>query len=122
MVQKMCERINLPLVSVVIPVYNRENTVAAAIDSVLDQTYENIEIIVVNDASTDNTENVLFDKYKDKIKYFKNEKNMGVSFSRNKGIENANGKNIIHNESSTDISNSLFNLSRLLTLDRKLLW
>ena len=78
----MCERINLPLVSVVIPVYNRENTVAAAIDSVLDQTYENIEIIVVNDASTDNTENVLFDKYKDKIKYFKNEKNMGVSFSR----------------------------------------
>lgn len=90
----MCEIINLPLVSVVIPVYNRENTVAAAIDSVLDQTYENIEIIVVNDASTDNTENVLFDKYKDKIKYFKNEKNMGVSFSRNKGIENANGKNI----------------------------
>jgi len=90
----MSERINLPLVSVVIPVFNRENTVVVAVDSVLEQTYDNIEIIVVNDASTDNTENVLFDNYKDKVKYLKNEKNMGVSFSRNKGIENANGEYI----------------------------
>ena len=85
---------DLPLVSVIIPVFNRERTIAAAIDSVLNQTYDNIEIIVVNDASTDSTEKVLLDKYKDKIKYFKNEKNMGVSFSRNKGIKNVDGKYI----------------------------
>lgn len=90
----MNKRIDLPLVSVVIPVFNRENTVAAAIDSVLEQTYDNIEIIIVNDASTDNTEKVLFDNYKNKIKYLKNKKNMGVSFSRNKGIENATGEYI----------------------------
>lgn len=48
-----------PLISVIIPVYNCENTVSVAIDSILNQTYSNIEIIVVNDKSTDGTENIV---------------------------------------------------------------
>lgn len=48
-----------PLISVIIPVYNCENTVSIAIDSILNQTYPNIEVIVVNDKSTDDTESVV---------------------------------------------------------------
>lgn len=86
--------IKSPLVSAIIPVYNRENTIAAAIDSVLNQSYSNIEIIVINDASTDKTEAILLDKYSDKIVYIKNDQNKGVSFSRNTGIAHAKGEYI----------------------------
>ncbi len=48
-----------PLISVIMPVYNCERTIAVAIDSIVNQTYKNLEIIVVNDASTDNTKNVV---------------------------------------------------------------
>ena len=58
-----------PLVSIVIPVYNGSNYMQEAIDSALAQTYENIEVIVVNDGSTDNTDEIAR-SYGDKIKYF----------------------------------------------------
>jgi len=58
-----------PLVSIIIPVYNGENYVKDAIDSALTQTYKNIEIIVVNDGSTDKTEQILH-LYGTKIRYF----------------------------------------------------
>jgi len=82
------------LVSVIIPVYNRENTIERAIESVLLQTYNNIEIIVVNDNSTDNTEKILLEKYGDKICYIKNNDNLKVSYSRNNGIKHSHGKYI----------------------------
>lgn len=78
-----------PLISVIIPTYNRENHVTKAIQSVIDQTYNNIEIIVVDDGSTDNTRNIV-STYQDKIIYiYKN--NGGVSSARNIGISKAKG-------------------------------
>lgn len=81
-----------PLVSIVIPVYNGANYMREAIDSALAQTYKNIEIIVVNDGSTDNgaTESIA-QSYGDKIRYFYKE-NGGVSTALNLGIKNMKGE------------------------------
>jgi len=78
-----------PLVSIVIPVYNGENYLKEAIDSALKQTYDNIEIIVVDDGSKDNTEKIA-KSYGDKIRYFK-KKNGGTSTALNLGIKNMKG-------------------------------
>ena len=80
------------LVSVVIPSYNDSSYVKEAIHSVLSQTYENIEIIVVDDGSTDDTKEVL-KEYKDRIKYHY-QKNKGLSGARNTGMKLAKGKYI----------------------------
>ena len=81
-----------PLVSIVIPVYNGENFLAEAIDSALAQTYDNIEIIVVNDGSTDNgaTERIAL-SYGDRIRYFRKE-NGGCSSALNFGISKMRGE------------------------------
>ena len=81
-----------PKVSIVIPVYNGENYLREAIESALSQTYPNIEILVVNDGSTDNgaTEAVAYE-YLDRISYFK-KKNGGVSSALNFGIEKMTGE------------------------------
>lgn len=83
---------NLPLVSIIIPVYNGSNYIKEAIDSALEQTYENIEIIVINDGSTDDgaTEKIAL-SYGNKIKYFHKE-NGGVSSALNLGIQKMQGK------------------------------
>ena len=81
-----------PKVSIVIPVYNGSNYLSEAINSALAQTYKNIEIIVVNDGSTDNGKTAELAKlYGDKIKYFEKE-NGGVATALNFGIEKMNGK------------------------------
>ena len=74
--------------SIIIPAYNAENSIQKSIDSILNQTYNNYEIIVVNDGSTDNTINLI--EKNSKIKII-NQKNLGVSSARNTGIENAKG-------------------------------
>lgn len=79
-----------PKVSIVIPVYNGENYLKSAIDSALAQTYKNIEIIVVNDGSKDNTEKII-KSYGNKIKYIKKE-NGGVSTALNLAIKNMSGE------------------------------
>ena len=79
-----------PKVSIVIPVYNGEDYVNEAIDSALAQTYENCEVIVVNDGSTDNTEAIV-KTYGNKIRYFSKE-NGGVSSALNVGIEHMEGE------------------------------
>ena len=80
-------------VSVIIPTYNREEQVCRAIESVLGQTYNDYEIIVIDDASTDNTQERL-GKFKDRIKLITHQKNRGVSAARNSGIKEAKGKYI----------------------------
>lgn len=80
------------MVSVVIPTYNREKTISRAIDSVLSQTYTDIEIIVVDDGSTDRTIHLL-DQYSSKITVFKQD-HRGANAARNLGIKNAKGKYI----------------------------
>jgi len=79
-----------PLVSIVIPVYNGSNFLKEAIDSALAQTYKNLEIIVVNDGSKDDTEKIAL-SYKDKIRYFFKE-NGGTSTALNLGIEKMHGE------------------------------
>jgi glycosyltransferase involved in cell wall biosynthesis len=81
-----------PLVSIVIPVYNGSNYMQCAIDSALRQDYDNIEVIVVNDGSTDNTDEIA-KSYGDKIRYFSKE-NGGVSTALNLAIKNAKGEYI----------------------------
>lgn len=82
---------NTPRVSVIIPTYNRASIVPRAIDSVLLQTYTDYEIIVVDDASTDETGTLLIKKYKNKIFYMRKEKNEGLAAARNTGIRAAHG-------------------------------
>ncbi|MCY1521615.1 poly-beta-1,6 N-acetyl-D-glucosamine synthase [compost metagenome] len=78
-----------PLVSVIIPAYNAEKTIKETLDSVFRQTYQPIEIIVVNDGSTDHTLEIL-KTYQDKIHLISTE-NRGVSHSRNLGFSKATG-------------------------------
>lgn len=76
--------------SIIVPTYNREKYLYKCINSVLDQTYDKFELIIIDDGSTDNTEK-LVKKYHDKrISYFKNDNN-GIGYSRNFGIDKAKG-------------------------------
>lgn len=79
-----------PLVSIVIPVYNGSNFMRCAIDSALAQTYPDIEILVVNDGSTDDTRDIAL-SYGDKIRYFEKE-NGGVATALNLAIREMNGR------------------------------
>lgn len=81
-----------PLVSIIIPVYNGSNYLKEAINSALNQTYDNFEIIVINDGSNDDgkTEDICY-QYKDEITYYYKE-NGGISSALNMGVEKMNGK------------------------------
>src|SRR5699024_8038665 len=80
------------LVSIIIPMYNAENTIARCITSIQQQTYENIEIIIINDGTKDESEQIVQIKAKQhkRIHCFK-QKNLVVSEARNKGVEHASG-------------------------------
>jgi len=80
-----------PLVSIIIPTYNNSHVVWQAIDCSLNQTHEKKEIIVVDDGSTDDTEQLLKSKYKDRIIYVR-QANKGPGSARNTGIRHASGK------------------------------
>lgn len=81
-------------ISIIVPIYNAEKYLKECIDSLVNQTKKELEFILVNDGSTDSTENII-KSYKDKrIKYFKN-KNQGIGKTRNFGIEKATGKYIM---------------------------
>lgn len=86
-------------ISVIIPTYNRESTIKASIESVLGQTYDNIEVIVVDDGSTDNTEKVVKSIKDKRLKYIKQKKNAGACMARNIGIEKATGTYISFQDS-----------------------
>ena len=97
-----------PLVSIIIPAYNCEAYIGKCIESILIQSYKNIEIIIVNDGSVDNTEEVI-KKYilnDNRIKYF-TQNNSGPSIARNKGIEKADGKYLMFIDSD-DLVNYLY--------------
>lgn len=80
------------LISVVIPTYNREATIARALESALKQTWANIEIIVVDDGSTDGTQKIVEAINDPRVRYLKNEKNLRGGASRNKGGTLAHGE------------------------------
>ena len=72
---------NTPAVSVVLPAYNCGRWLGLAIESVLQQTFADFEIIIVNDGSTDNTEQIIHSFNDQRINYVKNEKNEGLIYS-----------------------------------------
>jgi len=81
-----------PLVSIVIPTYNHAHFLKRALSSIVEQTYTNWEVIVVDNHSTDNTEEIVESFINLKIKYFKINNNGVIAASRNKGLKEANGE------------------------------
>ena len=93
-------------ISIIMPAYNAEKTIRQCIHSVLEQTYKNYELIIVNDGSNDNTSTICkqFEK-DDKIKYIEKE-NEGVSKARNIGIQHATGNYICFIDSDDEYENN----------------
>ena len=99
-----------PLISIIIPIYNAEKCIIRLLDSIFEQTLNNLEIICVNDCSKDNTLQII-NKYADKDKriiIINNEINIGASLSRNKGLELAKGKYISFLDSDDLIQMQLY--------------
>ena len=93
-------------ISIIVPAYNAEKTIVRCLDSLITQTKKELEFIIINDGSTDNTEN-LIKKYSDKrIKYYKNE-NQGIGKTRNFGIEKATSKYIMFLDSDDYIDKNM---------------
>lgn len=94
-----------PLVSVIIPCWNRETYVGNAIESVLGQSYRNIEIVVVDDGSTDESARVVAQRYPS-VKLLQ-QQNLGVSAARNTGLRNSTGEFVIFLDSDDWLSNDV---------------
>lgn len=102
---------NNPLISVIVPVYNVEQYLDECLNSIRQQTYENLEIIVVEDCSTDNSLNTLIEHLEDpRVKLIQHEKNSGLSAARNTGIDAANGDYIMFVDSDDIVHLSLIEL------------
>lgn len=104
-----------PLITVIVPVYNVERYLKKCVDSILEQTYSNIEILLVDDGSTDSS-GIICDKYStldNRIQVF-HKKNGGLSDARNVGIQHMNGEYVVFIDSDDTIKNNyieyLYNL------------
>lgn len=80
-----------PLVSVIVPAYNRAETIGRAITSIIEQTYTQLEILVIDDASTDNTYSTLQQLTDSRLKVFQHETNLGAAAARNTGLKHCKG-------------------------------
>ena len=96
----------MPFFSIIIPTYNRAHIIRNAIEAVILQTFTDFELIISDDGSTDNTEEIITPLLKDsRIKYIK-QINKGVCAARNLGAQNANGKYLIFLDSDDTINNN----------------
>jgi glycosyltransferase involved in cell wall biosynthesis len=93
---------NKPKVSVILPTYNRAHLIDRAIRSVLSQTYQDFELIVIDDGSTDKTEEVVKSFNDSRIRYFQQNVNKGPAAARNIGIKAANGEYIAFQDSDDE--------------------
>ena len=87
------------MISVIIPTYNRARTILLAVQSVLQQTYADLELWVIDDCSTDHTKEILDQVQDSRLHYYRLEKNSGACAARNKGIALAQGSYIAFNDS-----------------------
>ena len=96
-----------PEVTIVIPVYNSEKYIGRCIESILNQTFQDFELLIINDGSKDNSKEIIKEyksKYPDKITFI-NQENKGVSTTRNEAIKIANGKYIMFIDNDDYIDN-----------------
>jgi glycosyltransferase involved in cell wall biosynthesis len=101
----MDENIKHPKISVVMPIYNGEKYLVEAIDSILNQTYSDFELLLINDGSKDATERIILSYSDKRIVYVKNEENLGLIKTLNKGLDLAKGEFIARMDQD-DISHS----------------
>ena len=97
-------------ISVIVPIYNTEKFLRKCIESIINQTLQEIEIILINDGSTDNSHNICLEyaeKYPKKIRYINN-KNIGCSATRNLGIELSQGKYIAFVDSDDYVEKTMY--------------
>ncbi len=113
--------IKSPLVSVIIPTYNRAWCIGRAINSVLNQTYQNFEIVITDDGSNDNTHEVIEAFADPRIKYYKFLNNKGVIEARHNCILNSKGEWILLIDSDDEINNNCLEtfLNEINTLNDK---
>lgn len=90
------------LVSVVIPTFNREKLIERSVRSVLNQTYKQLEVIVVDDASADHTEDVIQKIEDTRIRYIRLKENSGANYARNVGVKTAKGRYVAFNDSDDE--------------------
>ena len=110
------------MISVIIPIYNMEKYLDRCINSITEQSYKNIEILLINDGSTDNSLKICkkFQKEDERIKFF-SMNHQGVSIARNLGIEKAKGKYIMFIDSDDwiekdTIKNLYENIKNIISL------
>ena len=98
---------NSPAVSVIIPMYNAENYISDCLDSILNQTFKDFEVIVVNDCSLDNSGAIAesyLEKFGGRLKIYDNKKNLGAGSTRNKGLTLSRGDYIFFIDSDDFIT------------------
>ena len=78
-----------PQISVILPVYNDEKFISETIESILNQTFQNFELIIINDGSNDSTNSIINSKKDNRIKLINNKKNQGIAYSLNRGLDMA---------------------------------
>lgn len=114
---------NIIKVSIVVPIYNVEKYLEKCLESILMQSLKEVEIICINDGSTDNSKKIL-ESYKDKFLYLKviNQKNKGLSYSRNRGVKLSKGKYVYFLDSDDFLKNKnslefMYNIAEKNELD-----
>lgn len=108
-------------ISIVIPIYNSEKYLEECIESIIKQTYKNLEIILVNDGSTDNSAKICVDfSKKDSRIVFLNKENSGVSDTRNCGIIKASGKYLMFVDSDDILNNNYIEETYKYIIDKNL--
>ncbi len=99
---------NNPKITVIIPVYNREKHIKNCLEIITNQTYNNLEIIVVNDGSSDNSVNIIETFTDERIRLIHHQKNQGLSAARNTGIDNATGKYIHFMDDDDEVNHRFY--------------
>lgn len=109
-------------VSVILPVFNAEKTLKIAIDSILEQTYKNFELIIINDGSSDLSETIIKEYTDPRLKYFVNEVNKGLVYTLNKAISLCKGEYIARMDSDDISAKERFDIQvRYLTVHPEIL-
>lgn len=96
------------MISIIIPSFNRASTIKRSIESVLNQSYKELEVIIVDDNSKDNTKEIVESINDSRVRYIRHDKNYGANVARNTGVNNARGELVAFQDSDDEwINNKL---------------